>query len=106
MASISRDKSGNVTIQFVLGGKRKSVWLGSVTKRDIGLWQRHIEELVAAKKIGRAPYDETATWVAALDDELHRKLSGKAGVVEPRQLEPDAAPPRTNALAPFLDSYI
>ena len=61
MASVARNnKTGEVTIQFVFARRRKSVWLGKVTKRDVGIWKRHIEELVSAKKIGRAPYDETA----------------------------------------------
>jgi integrase len=105
MASKSEDKDGNVTIQFVLAGKRKSIWLGKVTKRDVGLWTRHVEELVSAKKIGRTPYDETAEWIANLDDELHRKLSGKAGLAEPRQ-QRHSADELGATLAAFLDAFI
>jgi len=107
MASVSRSKNGITTIQFVLSGQRKSVWLGKVTKRDVAIWKHHIEELVAARKIGRAAYDETLHWLAGLDDELHRKLTGRAGLVEPRTAPAhESTASCDSTLAPFLDSYL
>jgi integrase len=109
MASVARNKkTGEVTIQFVMGRKRKSVWLGKVTKRDVTKWKDHIEELVSSKKIGRAPYDETADWLANLDDELYRKLSSeRVGLVAPRvaAVAVETAEPAVT-LGAFIDGYI
>ena len=57
MASVSTNKkTGERTLQFVLGGKRKSIWLGTMSKRDVAMWKQHVEELVAAKmQSNRAP---------------------------------------------------
>ena len=76
MASVSNNKkSKERTLQFVLDGKRRSIWLGKMSKRDVLTWKSHVEELVAAKmQSNRAPYDATSQWVAGLDPSLHKKL--------------------------------
>jgi hypothetical protein len=62
MASISTNKkTGERTLQFVIAGKRKSIWLGKMSKRDVAMWKGHVQELVAAKmQSNRAPYDDTS----------------------------------------------
>src|ERR1700681_4843116 len=104
MASISTNKkTGERTLQFVLAGKRKSIWLGKVSKRDAATWKRHVEELVAAKMHNnRAPYDDTSRWVAGLDIALHRKLA-KVGLAEPREPEKKR---EQATLAAFIDGYV
>jgi hypothetical protein len=104
MASVSTNKTtGERTLQFTLAGKRKSIWLGTMSKRDVTKWKESVEELVAAKmQNNRAPYDETSRWVAGLDIRLHSKLV-KAGLAEPRESEKKAE--RTD-LAAFITSYI
>src|SRR6516165_6991324 len=91
MASISTNKTtGERTLQFVLDGKRKSIWLGKMSKRDVASWKQHVEELLAARMHNnRAPYDDTSRWVAGLDVALHRKLV-KVGLTEPREAEKKA----------------
>jgi hypothetical protein len=50
MASISTNKTtGERTLQFGIGGKSKSIWLGDMSKRDCASWKQHVEELVAAR---------------------------------------------------------
>lgn len=104
MASISTNKkTGERTLQFVIAGKRKSIWLGKVSKRDAATLKQHVEELVAAKmQSNRAPYDDTSRWVAGLDIALHRKLVG-VDLAESREPSPQAA---RATLAAFIKSYV
>ncbi len=116
MASISTNKTtGEKTLQFVLAGRRKSIWLGDMKKRDIDQWKGHVEELVAAKmQNNRAPYEATSKWVAGLDKSLHRKLVGKlladgsysVGLVPPRERVVPAPEKPKALLGPFLAGYI
>jgi hypothetical protein len=104
MASISTNKkTGEKTIGFTINGKRKSIWLGTISKRDAATRKQHVEELIAAKMhSNRAPYDETSRWVAGLDVVLQGKLVG-VGLAVSR--EPASEAKRTT-LAAFVRSYI
>ena len=104
MASVSTNKTtGDRTLQFMLAGKRKSIWLGTMPKRDVTTWKHHVEELVTAKmQNGRAPYEETSRWIMGLDVSLHRKLV-KVGLAEPREEEKLAA---IVTLGAFVNGYI
>ena len=104
MASVSRNRqTGERTLQFRLDGKRKSIWLGKMSKRDRATWKHHVEELVAARmQNNRAPYEETSGWVAGLDVRLHRKLAN-VDLVESREPETKAG---QTTLGEFLDRYI
>ena len=97
MASISREPGGRRTIQFVgRDGKRRSLRLGKVSQRTAEAVKLRIEHLVTATITGHIVDDETARWVAGLDDSLSDKLA-RVGLVAGR----DAA-----SLRAFLDAYI
>ena len=75
MASISRDKNGNRTIQFVDSGRRRGIWLGRTQQRTAETIKCHVEELLTARNEGRSPYNETSAWVGRIGDELYAKLA-------------------------------
>ena len=76
MASISTDKNGNRKIQFGNGnGERKSIYLGTVrmkTARDLKV---RVEALNSAKGSRSSLDNETAEWVANIEDDLAGKLA-------------------------------
>ena len=97
MASITRDPNGRRTIQFIAtDGKRRSVRLGKATQRIADGVKIKIEALVAASITGQSLDNETAEWVAGLDQLMADKLAA-VGLI-----------PKRNAatLGGFLDSYI
>ena len=76
MASISHDrKTGRRTIQFVgQDGKRRSLRLGKVNKRQAETVRGFIENLLACKVSGSSPKATTAEWVAGLPNAIRRRL--------------------------------
>lgn len=106
MASLSNAKNGCRTIQFVGAGKRQTVRLGKMPKKQAEAVKGRIEFLVAASVTGQPIDGETARWVASLDDTLHEKLS-RVGLVPARQ-QPEPQQPKESptTLAAFLDDYI
>jgi integrase len=98
MASISRDKSGRVTIQFVhpQDKKRRSIRAGKMSERDGENLKRRIEDLAAALSSGLSLDAETQTWLARIGDALRDKLAA-VGLCEPL---------KTALLGDFLDAYI
>ncbi|HEX5104213.1 MAG TPA: tyrosine-type recombinase/integrase [Pirellulaceae bacterium] len=100
MASISTDKRGNRTVQFMgCDRKRRSVRLGPCSLRIAEKWQGHIERLAIAKKLNHSVERETANWVADLEDPMHEKLAA-VGLVEPR------APKIKIGLGAYLDEFV
>jgi len=97
MASISCDKQGRRTIQFVgADRRRRSIRLGKISKKGADDVKRHIEALNASK-IAQQPVDEpTARWVADLDGVLVDKLAS-VGLVTRRH---------SGVLKAFLDDYV
>lgn len=102
MASISREKNGRRTIQFVGGdGKRRSIRLGKCSQRLAETVQVKVEHLAAALATGGAIDGETARWVGELDDTLHARLAA-VGLLKPRLRRPcDGL-----SLAEFINQYI
>lgn len=100
MASISSDKNGNRTIQFVAGDrKRRSIRLGAMPKKDANTIKAKIEALNAAA-IAQTSWDaETAAWVGKVPSLLYDKLA-KAGLL------PVRAAAESTMLGAFLASYI
>lgn len=97
MASISREKNGRRTIQFVApNGKRKSIRLGKTPQRTAEAVKIKVEQLVASKIAGHAVDDETARWIASLDSVMSDKLAA-AGLIPRRE---------TIALLGFIDLYM
>ena len=97
MASISREKNGRRTIQFIgADGKRRSVRLGKVSQRHAEAIKLKVEQLAAAALSRHAIDAETARWVAKLDTDMSDKLAA-VGLI----------PKKENAtLQAFVDSYI
>jgi len=76
MASITREKNGRRTLQFVAAdGRRRSVRLGKVSQRATESVQVKVEALVAASITGQAVDNETARWLAGLDTVMAEKLA-------------------------------
>jgi integrase len=101
MASLSHDKAtGRRTIQVVgTDGKRHSIRLGEVDKKQAENARRFIEDLEKSRLSGSAPLKTTAEWVAAQTPVRHKRLEA-AGLVEPRE---DQERP---TVAAWVDAYI
>ncbi len=100
MASISRQPNGRRTIQFIApDGKRRSIRLGKVTQRIAETVKLRVELLVAAKLAGHAVDDETARWVAGLDEAMTEKLAA-VGLVPKREPAAEAT------VAGFIAEYM
>jgi len=86
MASISHDKkTGRRTIQFVArDGKRKSVRLGKLNKKQAETAKLFIEDLVACSVSGGSPKGTTAEWLADLPDTIRRRIE-RTGLISPRE---------------------
>ncbi len=97
MASIGNDPGGRRRILFLdTDGKRKTIRLGKMAKRQAEAIKVRVEHLVAAKISGTAPDDETSRWLVGLDDVLQCRLA-KVGLIQRR----DSA-----TLEAFLHDYI
>ena len=85
MASSSISKSdGAGRVQFFHpNGKRKTIYLGRISKRGLQAVHDRVEALVAAKRIGHPVDDFTANWLRSLDDWLYDKLV-RAGLAPER----------------------
>ena len=80
MASLSKDKKGNITIQFVADDrKRRSLRLGKVSQKVANEVKLKVENLNALA-VANLPMDaDTARWVATIGDDLAAKLAGFRG---------------------------
>ena len=97
MASVVNRPNGRREIQFVdAAGKRKTVRLGKMPKRDAESVKTRIEHLLTAKISKRPIEGDTARWVASLDDVLAYRLA-KAGLIRQRE---------SAILGDFLTAYI
>lgn len=84
MASITTRKTGSRFISFVdANGQTKTITLGKVQMRHAELVKVKVEDLVSASIYQHAPRDDTARWVADLDDRMHTKLAS-VGLAQPR----------------------
>ena len=100
MASITRQKNGRKTIQFVgADGRRRSVRLGKATMRTAEAVKVRVEHLVAASISGHSLDAETLRWLAGLDSQLYDRLVA-VGLVARRESATQ------NSLRTFCDTYI
>lgn len=82
MASITNESNGRRTIQLVCAdGARRSIRLGTVSKRHAEAARLHIEELVSAAKTGQHPAPATKEWIRTLDERVRVRLA-KIGLIE------------------------
>ncbi|HMN96932.1 MAG TPA: tyrosine-type recombinase/integrase [Phycisphaerales bacterium] len=81
MASITTRPNGSRFISFRpstalrTAGVQRHITLGKVPKRYADAVKVKVEDLVAASIHGHAPSDETARWLASLDERLYDKLA-------------------------------
>jgi len=97
MASISKDASGNRTIQFVAAdGKRRSIRLGKVNAKLAESFKLKVETL-AASVATKMPLDsESSAWLGNIGDDLAAKLAA-VGLIPERQ---------SRKLGEFLEAYL
>jgi hypothetical protein len=76
MASITTRSNGSRFISFrSVSGLPRHITLGKVPKRYADAVKVKVEDLVAASIHRHAPSDETARWLASLEDRLYDKLA-------------------------------
>ena len=99
MASIG-DENGRKRILFMApDGKRKTIRLGKVAKRQAEAVKIHVEQLAHAFSTNTAPPLATSQWLASLDSKLYAKLVAVG-------LAADRSPALAPALDKFLDDYL
>ena len=99
MASVSTDKNGNHTIQFVAKDrKRRSIRLGKMPLKSVREIKLKVEALNFAAITGHSVDSETARWIADRDQVLCEKLAS-VGLI-PRREFSDAT------LGAFIDAYL
>ena len=98
MASITYEKaSGRRTIQFVgSDGRRRSIRLGPVSRRQAEAVKVKVEDLSAARATNHVAREDTLRWFTGLDDATYAKFVA-VGLAEARQ---------HTTLGAFLDDYI
>ncbi len=100
MACICNDPGGKRRILFKgADGKRKSIRLGKVPRRDAEAVRLKVEKLASARITGHAPDRETSLWLSEIGNDLHQKLV-RAGLAEDRDLED------SGEVVAFIDAYI
>ena len=96
MASIGKDKNGRRRILFVApDGKRKTIRLGKMPQRAAEAIKVKVENLVGSAVSGCGWDNETARWVAELDDTLANRLAA-VGLIQGRERA---------TLDAFIESY-
>ena len=96
MASLSTDPKGRRMIQFMAAdGKRRTIRLGKMSRRQSESVKVRVERLVAAHLTGHAVDDETARWISDLDRQMAEKLARVGLIPEVEKM----------CLGPFLDRY-
>ena len=96
MASLSTDPKGHRMIQFMAAdGKRRTIRLGKVSRRQSESVKVRVERLVAAQLTGHAVDDETARWISDLDRQMAEKLARVGLIPEVEKM----------CLGPFWDRY-
>ena len=97
MASISKENNGGQRIQFTgADGKRHTIRLGKVPQRYTEALKVKVEDLVSASITGHSPSDDTARWLASIDNHMQTKLAS-VGLLASRS---------TATLGAFIDQYI
>jgi integrase len=100
MASITKQKSGCRTIQFVgAGRRRKSIRLGKVSQRQAESFKFRVEQLIAAQRSGVPVDADTSAWLTKLDDTMVDRLAA-VGLIPGRKKKGQAN------LGSFLDGYM
>jgi integrase len=110
MASISKDKRGNRTVQFVGPDKRRrSVRLGKTGLAEAKAIAAHVDHLASCWKHRKPPCKQTDDWVAGLlaDSASHWLYDRLAAVkLVPERERPEDQVGELSRLGAFLAAYI
>jgi len=82
VSSLQKTPAG-YRVQFRVSGKAQQISLPDTKKRLAESVQRHIDELIACKRIGDRPQELTRKWVDGLSDRMRERLEA-FGLVEAR----------------------
>src|SRR5687767_4052430 len=97
MASMANDPGGGRRILFFdASGRRRSLRLGKISKRQADTVRVHVEQVVNAQMTQTAPPLETTRWIAGLNDVMLAKLA-RVGLAEKRE---------RSSLGDFLEAYV
>jgi integrase len=99
MASISTAPDGNLTIQFLLDGKRRTVWLGKMKPEAADKIKTNLQFIIEDKEQGEAHSAELVKWIRGLGDKMHGKLAKKG-------LFPARASAKQTTLLAWIDRCI
>jgi len=106
VASIVKLRSGKQpprAIDFVgMDGKRKRIRLGKVMHDDAKDAKRGIQRLLLCRQHGQDIDNDTARWLAGLDDKIHDRVA-RHGLCERRKRPAEMA---LSELGAFIDAYI
>ena len=106
MASLTKQKTGNRKgwrLRVYFRKRRRSLWLGDVSKRIADGLAYNLDKLVQAREAGQEPDADTLKWLANLGTK-HRNTLTRWGLAEATGQRQADDPRRT--LEPFIDSYI
>jgi len=106
MASLTKENSNGRKgwrLRFYLNGKRRSLWLGEVSKRIADGVSYNVDRLVQAKEAGQQADAAQIKWATSLEGRMKQTLVGW-GLAEPTAQRLNTAAGKD--LGPFLDAYI
>ncbi|MCR9293331.1 MAG: tyrosine-type recombinase/integrase [bacterium] len=108
MASLRFERNGKregYRLQFYGTDKRKrSIWLGELTKKQAQAWQAQVEHLLSSRGSGSAIRPHTAAWLGELSEAYVAKLV-TAGLIDPPEPQTEPAP-CCPTLAAFCEAFI
>ena len=99
MSSLQKTRAG-YRVQFRVSGKTQQISLPATKKRAAESFQRHLDELIACKRIGERPQELTRQWVDGLSDAVRSRLEA-FGLVESKT-SPSAEVPLVKLFDDFL----
>jgi len=103
MSSLSSYREGKTRLCYTdMAGKRKTIHLGTISKRNALAVQMKVDELLACMFCGTAPDRNTLEWVASISIGLRTKLAHH-GLIDAGNLPVKA---KAISLTDFLKSYI
>ncbi len=76
MASLT-NKNNRYELQFMQGGKRKTVFLGQVTESEAGVIKARVEAIALSNKLDQPLSASDQKWISQLQDSIHEKLAEK-----------------------------
>ena len=76
MTTISKHKRGGWYCFIAIEGKRKTIYLGKVTKAQAEFIRDRINAIQAASRVGMEPDEKTLAWLSRCDRKLIDKLKG------------------------------